>query len=173
MINLLHRSTKKLISTDQPQLFSHTEWIFDPDLTGVAGVPVYYWHIERNSIREMTAEEKVAYDATTLPTMKAAKEAKLTVEVRDSIYVRYPIHNQISLSVILTLALAQQKMARFAYIASGAAWIDKCFTYYYAKCAEIRAATTMPELDAITWDVVSLWEEDPQVTIEHARTIDA
>lgn len=168
---LLNRTTKALVDVVDTSTFSPIEWIYHPNLTAVQGVPPHYWVIDVNNVREMTPEEKATYDAEHLPALKAEKEKRLKAECRDSIWVRYPPDNQASLTILMLMAHVQQLSNRFAYIAQAVQWIDAALTYYYAKAAEITSATSIAELDAVSWDMTSIWADDPLVTIYQARQI--
>jgi hypothetical protein len=43
--------------------FSESDWIINPDLFLVEGVPLKYWKIVGDSVQEMTPEEKAIVDA--------------------------------------------------------------------------------------------------------------
>lgn len=58
MANVIHRSTfQYLVSVNTPD-YSESEWIINPDLSGVAGVPEIFWKVVGDSVVEMTQEEK-------------------------------------------------------------------------------------------------------------------
>lgn len=51
-------------SVNTPE-FDNDEWIINPDLSAVIGVPRKYWKLVENEIVEMTAEEKAIVDQPT------------------------------------------------------------------------------------------------------------
>ncbi len=59
---------------DDLEAGTSTTWIINPDLTAVEGVPQKYWVIEiDDTVREMTVEEKAAYDAANPPPVDSTK----------------------------------------------------------------------------------------------------
>lgn len=63
MANVLNRISKAYLQSVNTPDFDELEWIINPDLTAVEGVPPCYWVIEGDAVREMTVEEKAIYDA--------------------------------------------------------------------------------------------------------------
>lgn len=83
MANVLNKNTKVYLTSVNTPDFDEDEWLINPDLSAVANVPWHYWQIEKVPVltgtdpdtlepvygtewlvREMTADEKAAYDAT-------------------------------------------------------------------------------------------------------------
>ena len=62
MADVLNRLTKQLLLSVNTPDYPPTEWIVNPDLSQVAGVPWRYWKIVGESVVEMTAEEKAIVD---------------------------------------------------------------------------------------------------------------
>lgn len=63
MANVLSRTKPYtyLVSVNTPE-YPEEDWIRNPDMSGVIGVPPKYWVIEGDTVREMTADEKTEYD---------------------------------------------------------------------------------------------------------------
>jgi hypothetical protein len=70
--NVLSRTTGAYLASVNTPDYPETDWIINPDLSAVAGVAPCYWLVEGDSVREMTVEEKAAYDAAhvVIPTNK-------------------------------------------------------------------------------------------------------
>jgi len=70
MSDVLHRTTleyKKSVNTpDYPEV----DWVLDPDLSNVAGVPTKFWKLSGNVVTEMSLDEK---DVVYLASNKAAR----------------------------------------------------------------------------------------------------
>ena len=82
MATVVHRKTGQIrLSVDTSELPGDPrDWLVNPALSAVAGVPAKYWAVEGEAVREMTADEKAAVDATELPGHKAAKLEALRQE---------------------------------------------------------------------------------------------
>lgn len=56
---------------------SNTDWIFQPDLSSVIGVPSIYWIIAGDVISEMSASEKAAVGAAALTSQRNSAVAEI------------------------------------------------------------------------------------------------
>ncbi len=63
MANLLNRNTKAYLKSASPNDYPGPEWIHNPDMSPVDGVPVKYWKIAGDLVSEMGAGEKSVVDA--------------------------------------------------------------------------------------------------------------
>lgn len=63
MANVLNRITGEYLKSVNTPDYSTTDWIINPDLSGVSGVPVRYWKIAEDAVSEMTELEKHVVDA--------------------------------------------------------------------------------------------------------------
>lgn len=62
MANVINRTTLEyLVSVNTPD-YPEEEWIINPDLSMVQGVPRKYWKLDVDSVVPMSQEEKDAYD---------------------------------------------------------------------------------------------------------------
>lgn len=73
MATVLNRSTKELLDSVHTPDYDTPEWLINPDLSAVEGVPNKYWSIHGDDVTEMTPEEKAAVDAADLEPYKQAK----------------------------------------------------------------------------------------------------
>lgn len=63
MANVLNRTTKQYITSANTPDYPTADWIINPDLSGVSGVPSKYWKITGDVVTEMNQTEKDAVDA--------------------------------------------------------------------------------------------------------------
>lgn len=77
MANVLNRATKEYrLSVNTPE-YNSTDWIINPDVSALAGVPTKYWNISGDTVTEMTQAEKDAVDAAEQSARVAAIKAEL------------------------------------------------------------------------------------------------
>jgi hypothetical protein len=55
--------TKQFLESVNTPDYDESDWIIDPDMSAVDGVPVKYWKISGNIVSEMNQDEKAAYDS--------------------------------------------------------------------------------------------------------------
>ncbi|GAI73648.1 unnamed protein product [marine sediment metagenome] len=80
MSDVLHRTTKEQrFSVNTPD-YSVVDWIINPDLSGVTGVPKKYWLITGDVVSEMNQAQKDVVDGVLLPGQKTTKKASLRTE---------------------------------------------------------------------------------------------
>lgn len=63
MANVLNRITGEYLKSVNTPDYSTTDWIINPDLSRVVGVPVRYWKITEDLVSEMSETEKQDVDA--------------------------------------------------------------------------------------------------------------
>jgi len=62
MANVLNRTSKQYVASANTPEYPVAEWIINPDLSGVVGVPTKYWSISGDTVMEMSQAEKDAVD---------------------------------------------------------------------------------------------------------------
>jgi len=62
MADVINRTTLQYIQSVNTPDYSDTDWIINPDLSAVSGVPQKYWKIVGDTIVEMTTDEQAAAD---------------------------------------------------------------------------------------------------------------
>jgi hypothetical protein len=72
MAAFLNRTTKHYVSAGNTPDYPAADWIENPDLSAVAGVPFKYWKVVGDTVVEMGAEEKAAVDASEVAAAEAA-----------------------------------------------------------------------------------------------------
>lgn len=60
---VVNKSTKELKTSVHTPAYPPSDWLIDPDLSAVQGVPQKYWKISNDLIVEMNDTEKAAADA--------------------------------------------------------------------------------------------------------------
>lgn len=89
MANVLNRTTKQyLLSVNTPD-YPETEWIINPDLSGVKDLPVSHWIIDGDSVRPPNEEEAPAINAGVLEEQKMARLAE--IDGRTAFLLQQPI----------------------------------------------------------------------------------
>jgi hypothetical protein len=77
MADVLHRRTRELLRSVNTPDYPAVDWIASPDLSAVAGLPVWQWVIEGDTIRPSRAGELAAMEASRLPAAKAERIAAI------------------------------------------------------------------------------------------------
>lgn len=84
MATVLHRATKELIPSVSEPRYPTANWIHDPDLSAVTGIPSKYWKITGDIVAAMTEAEKDA-EPGLLDSFKAELGAQITAEMKERI----------------------------------------------------------------------------------------
>lgn len=77
MADVLHRTTRELLRSVNTPDYPAVDWIANPDLSAVAGLPAWQWIIEGDTIRPPTASELAAIESANLPAVKAERIAAI------------------------------------------------------------------------------------------------
>lgn len=83
MPNALNRTTLRFKTSADPNYHPVVEWIIDPDMSNVEGVPKQYWKIVGDDVLEMSQAEKDAKDIT----LEAERVARLEYNAIDRMMV--------------------------------------------------------------------------------------
>jgi hypothetical protein len=87
MANVLNKNNFTYIQSANTTQYLDGDWLINPDMSGVDGVPKQYWKIVGNSVVEMDQTEKDAVDAVNIPSIKEQKLSQIdarTAELIDS-----------------------------------------------------------------------------------------
>lgn len=107
-----------------------------------------------------------------LDTLKLAKSNQLIQETRDYVNGAYAPERQMTLSLLLNLAITGGRPNQRDYILQCVGWINAILTYHYARQNEITAAADAGALAGVSWDFAGTFDaNDPKVTIRAAREI--
>lgn len=63
MATVLEKSTMRILESVNTPDYPETDFIINPDLSAVAGVPEKYWTIKDNTVAAIPAEEQATVDA--------------------------------------------------------------------------------------------------------------
>lgn len=77
MADVLNRTTRELLRSVNTPDYPAADWIANPDLSAVAGLPAWQWVIEGDAIRPPTTSEMAAIEAARLPAAKADRIAAI------------------------------------------------------------------------------------------------
>jgi hypothetical protein len=173
MATVLQRTTLELREDVAAASFDPTVWLVDPDLSGVAGVPVIYWKVVGDTVVEKTAAEKVAADAAYLAEQKGVVRATIGMQANVYIGARYDEATQ---RTFLALQIDARGAAvplvnRAIYIQQGFDWCTSVLAYYVQKVLAIYGAPDLAALQAITWSFSGFDATDPLITVPGALSI--
>lgn len=172
MATVINRTDKSLLYFVNADAYSSTDWIIDPDLSAVENIPQMYWKIDGDSVIEMSDSEKTAVDVVQLNSAKELAINAASEDMRKYIHSHYEPHRQTTFAILWTQASHVGLTNRYNYIKSGVEWVTSVIGYYYYIQGLIIAATTVAEVNAITWDPASLFDPtDPAITILGANSI--
>lgn len=84
MSDVIHRTTLEHLRSVNTPDYPTSDWITNPDLSGVASVPKKYWKTVNDDVLEMTQAEKDDVDAANLASSKVIRKQQVddrTVEL--------------------------------------------------------------------------------------------
>lgn len=101
MAAFIHRTTLEFHTTGSTPNHPVEDWIRNPDLSAVSGVPQKYRKVSGDDVLEMTQAEKDAVDAAELPAYKVAKADAIDARTAELIAIgfTYDTDKQFSLSM--------------------------------------------------------------------------
>lgn len=77
MISAIHRRTGQFIRNVRSPGLTSRDWLVNPDLSGVEGVPQRYWKVDGNRVVAMSRAERAAVDAGDGAALRQALRARL------------------------------------------------------------------------------------------------
>jgi len=170
MSDVLNRTTKEQRYSVHTPDYSVVDWIINPDLSGVVGVPKKYWLITGDVVSEMNQAQKDVVDATQLPGIKIAKKEYLRQQGDDLIEDQgYSEGKQRSLIAQHTKS-NKGKPKREQYTRDFLNWIEDVDEEVTLKQELVDDQTSEDAVNAISIDSSTLINTDPGVTI--AGTLD-
>lgn len=156
MADVLHRTDGRYLRSVHSPDYPAQDWLLNPDLSAVAGLPVEQWVVEGDTVRPAT-------DAERLPALKAVRAAALADAVRAYAQARYPDREELRWR--WRQAVDAGLTNRAAYIAQALTWGDAVLVEYGQRAAALAAAATVAEVAAISTDFGALDASDPGVTV--------
>ena len=177
MSNVLNRTTMLYLESVHTPDYPEEDWLVNPDLSNVSGVPPRHWVISGSDVLEMDAAAKAAVDGALIPGAMRDKILDLDEATREFVedVTRYPPHRQRTLTQMMSEAHDAGQTNREAYIQQLWDWLGSgtcsVFDHFYEKRDEIVGQTTLAGVADVAWDFSTLSGCDPQVSIETARGI--
>lgn len=162
---VINRTTKEIKVPVHTPDYSVTDWIVDPDLSAVDGVPVKYWKITGDVISGMDQSEKDAVDLAAVPAAKANK--KKSLKGRSDSFIESQGYTSSIKERFLSM-YAEGKLNRVKYIQPFIDWLEQIDNEVIVKQSDVDAASTLAEVNAIALDTATLAAADPQITIDGA-----
>lgn len=98
MADVINRATLEIRRSVHTPNFPTADWIVNPDLSALAGVPVRYWKVVGDTVVEMTTPEKDAVDAA-VAAAKAAQELSANTDFSEALQVRNSARDAAALPV--------------------------------------------------------------------------
>lgn len=145
MATVLNRTTKVLLTSVNTPDFDVVDWIINPNLAAVAGVPVIYWKIAGDNVSEMSQPEKDAVDAADLPAYKQEVIAAIDAETerRIALGFEYPASsgNLFSLS----------KNAQINILGVKTFYTDFTYPYSIRTIDDVEVYNLVDEADALAF----------------------
>lgn len=171
MATVLNRTTLEILQSVNTPDYDPADWIVDPDLSAIKDVPKKYWKVVGDSVVEMDATEKVPGDATDFLVLKYEKIYALKRELEAYIGKHYSDGQQKTLIAFLAEAASDGKPTRRDYIKKAVDWVQTCLEHLYAKKAEVEAAATVDDVNAVALDLGKFDSTDPVVTVPDVLAI--
>lgn len=124
-----------------------------------------------NFVNHYSTFVSLCNDSDVLPILIPDKLNEFETYHTTFIYDRYPIGRQISF-IALAMLYGQTKPQVMNELIKVYQWLyGMVMPYYYAKCNEIKSASTINQLRSIAWDYSQFDESDPHVTVERILNI--
>lgn len=84
MSNVINRTTKQYIQFVNTPDYPDTDWIINPDLSAVDGIPQKYWKVVDDTVVPMSSEEQAAVDVAISASTPTSKKENYREDIYDS-----------------------------------------------------------------------------------------
>lgn len=121
--------------------------------------------------KQPTIAELEARISEVLPALKQQKGLQLKKEVEERLGLHYSPLDLLSLSNLMNEAIATGKTNRAAYLAPLNTWATGVYLLFYPAQAQIIAATTIDEVNAVTIDYTAWEAQKPNISFAEAIAI--
>jgi hypothetical protein len=166
MSTVLHRTNKEVLYSVNTPDYPDVDWIINPDLVLVYGVPKKYWKITGDVVSEMNQSEKDIVDAALLPQTKIDRKNFLRTSADNLIINQgYTIEKQLALNTLYANS-TQIKSNRYKYINDWALWIELINHEVKIEQDLVDLQTTIDAVNSIILDSATLIAADPGVTLK-------
>jgi hypothetical protein len=163
----------RVFSINTPE-YSTDDWLINPDLSGVSGVPEYYWKVTgtppAGAVEEMSTSEKDSVDADRLSDAKTVKKVQLVADKESYLNSRYQEGDRKSFNAMYSKGL-RKKPNRMAYVEPFMVWIEQVDQELIDRQNEVDSAVTITEISSIELDTATLDSADPGISISGALSI--
>lgn len=108
----------------------------------------------------------------TVPTLTGAKQKRsydFKIETTAYVAKRYDAGQQSSLNALWSEGIEKGWVNRNALVQGVMNWVNSILTYFYTKLDEVGAATTIPEVEAITMDLAQFTPTAPTTTVRQVK----
>jgi hypothetical protein len=169
MANVIHRTDRdsngallRAYSVNTPD-YSTSTWVINPDLSGVVGVPEYYWKVSGDNVVEMNNGEKNQIDATRLASAKTKRSAHLNDRAGYLLEMRYNGLRDLYLGMYTDAQKLKPKKAK--EIQKWVDWINLIAGNLNTKTNDVHKANTVDDVNAVSIDESTLLDQDPGLGI--------
>jgi hypothetical protein len=80
MANWVHKTTVQYLDSNDPPVADQVNWLKNPNLSAVAGLPQKYWKVVSNAVQAMSGAERSAVDAAAVTAARTADKARFDSE---------------------------------------------------------------------------------------------
>lgn len=171
MGDMLNRTTLQSLTSVNTPDYDEAEWLVNPDLSALDGVPRKYWKVVGDAVVEMDATEKESVDAVELLVAKLEKVYAMKDTLTAYVARHYDEGTQRTMIAYLAEAAGDGKPNRRNYIKTSLDWVQTCIVHFYMKKGEVEAATTAASVDAVALALAAFDATDPGITVSGALAI--
>lgn len=163
---VINRTTFQYITNADVNAYDTNDWLHNPDVSGLAGVPQKYWKVVADTVVEMDANEKAVVDGAELQAAIDAAVASWTADVNKYVASHYNIGQQQTLQTCWIEALAKSWPNRAAMVQTVWDWVHTVLTYFYAQRQAMWDAPNFVDLGKVLHDLTQFDATDPVIITE-------
>lgn len=162
MANVINKTTLEIKNSVNTPDYNNDEWIINPNLDLVNGIPNKYWKIENDQVVEMTQQEKDNLDSDEFYNLKTNKIHVLWNACFDyqSSFFTEPIFTK----------MGEMKMLGDSRIADVESWINGLWNDYYTRRYLANHSTNENDLNTISVDFSN--NGNPPYTVSQLLGVD-
>lgn len=172
MATVVNRTTKEVLYSVNTPDYDSADWVINPDLSSVSGVPTRYWKIDGDTISPMSGAEREAVDASLADQDKASKIEELKTTVDDFIPAQgYKIQHQQSIQSMYSDGLRMRGNAR-NYLQPWVQWLRDIDAELKNKIAQVQSEPSYTGIQSVQIETAPLVTSNPQITRETGVSIE-
>jgi hypothetical protein len=153
MANVLNRTTKEYFESVNTPDFPSVDWLINPDLSQVAGLPIKYWKISGDSVVAMSGAEQAAVDAVDLVDYKNLAISTIRQSTKTFVDSAYDTYEVMTLSMLYTQAVKAGLTNRQAYIAQAYTYLKNIVAYQKQATQFVNNAASVAAIRAQAYDL--------------------